>query len=56
MTPEENLASLIKANALLAARERRRASQFIAAMTLNLAELDHLAKDYEDEKQGDWTR
>ncbi len=56
MTSEENLASLIKANALLAARERRRNAKFIAAMTANLAELDHLAKDYEDEKMGDWAR
>ncbi len=56
MTPAENLASLIEANHQLAALERRRTMQLVAALAANFAELDHLAKDYEDERMGDWTR
>ena len=56
MTSEENLADLKRAAELLARLERRRQDQFTLAMTCNFAELDKLNKDYEDERNSDWTR
>ena len=56
MTSEQNLADLKRAAELLARLERRRQDRLVLAMTCNFAELDKLNKDYEDERNGDWTR
>lgn len=56
MTSEENLRDLRDIAARLARLDNQRAMRLAGAIAVSYAELRWLEKDYEDQRNGDWTR